>query len=217
MELPMAILRNAHLTGNLAQLERRPRTAGSEAGEADRRSHNPPVVGSSPTQSFCPAGARHTRKVERRVDVLDGLYVGLRRSWRLCGGRKGLVDHRRLGRARRADEDEPDHECDDRCRPYRCRPLETSSILQIHSILRRAFKFAVKWQWMTQNSAHLATVPRDAARLVAAATARSPELPLFVWLIMVIGARRGELPEMRPSPQVAGRAVEPSADREAAQ
>jgi integrase len=154
-------------------------------------------------------GGMRLREVERRVDVLDGLYAGLRQCRRLCGGRKGLVDHRRLGRARRPDEDEPDHECDARCRPHRCRPLETSSILQIHSILRRAFKYAVKWQWMTQNPAQLATVPRhvthvtdppsprDAARLVAAAAERSPELSLFVWLIMVTGARRGELCALR--------------------
>ena len=49
--------------------------------------------------------------------------------------------------------------------PHRCRPLETSSILQIHSILRRAFKYAVKWSWMTQNPAHLATVPRHVAHV----------------------------------------------------
>jgi len=32
--------------------------------------------------------------------------------------------------------------CDARCRPHRCRPLEPASILQIHSILRRAARRA---------------------------------------------------------------------------
>jgi integrase len=69
--------------------------------------------------------------------------------------------------------------------------------------LRRAFNFGVKWRWMNENPARLATVPRNSAemadppspeeavRLLDAAEAHSEDLALFVWLVMVTGARRG--------------------------
>ncbi len=154
-------------------------------------------------------GNMRLRDLETRVDILDVLYAELRRCRRLCGGRKGLVDHRPLGRGRRGADGEPQHECDERCRPHQCRPLEPSSIVQIHSILRRAFNFALKWRWMTENPARLATVPRntteltdppspeEAARLMEAAQAQSPDLALFIWLILVTGARRGEMCALR--------------------
>lgn len=41
-------------------------------------------------------GNMRLRDLETRVDVLDVLYAELRRCRRLCGGRKGLVDHRPL-------------------------------------------------------------------------------------------------------------------------
>jgi hypothetical protein len=46
-----------------------------------------------------------------------------------------------------------------------CRPLEHATILQIQSILRRAFKYAVKWRWIRENPAQLATVPRPMAQV----------------------------------------------------
>ena len=148
------------------------------------------------------------REIEVRVDILDVLYAELHRCRRLCG-RRELVDHRPIGRGRRKENGEPDHDCDERCRPHRCRPLEPASIAQIHSILRRAFNFAVKWRWMKENPARLATVPRnnaemsdpptpaEAIRLLEAAEASSPDLAVFVWLVMVTGARRGELCALR--------------------
>jgi len=130
------------------------------------------------------------REIEVRVDILDVLYAELHRCRRLCGGR-----------GRRKENGEPDHDCDERCHPHRCRPLEPASIDQIHSILRRAFNFAVKWRWMKENPARLATVPRNTAEmsdpptpaeamwLLEAAEASSPDLAVFVWLVMVTGAR----------------------------
>jgi integrase len=155
-------------------------------------------------------GGIRLRELERRVDVLDGLYAELRRCRKLCGGRKGLIDHRPPGRPPQAGQETPTgHVCDKRCRPHQCRPMEPATILQIHSILRRAFKYAVRWQWIRQNPAQLASVPRsvaqltdpptpaEATRLLKVAREHSPDLALFVWLVMVTGARRGELCSLR--------------------
>jgi integrase len=76
-------------------------------------------------------GGMRLREVEVRVDILDVLYAELRRCRELCGGRKGLVDHRPLGRARRSGEQGPGHVCGKLCRPHQCQPLEASSIHQI--------------------------------------------------------------------------------------
>jgi hypothetical protein len=38
----------------------------------------------------------------------------------------------------------PDHECDERCVPHRCKGASASGIHQIHAILHRAFAIAVK-------------------------------------------------------------------------
>lgn len=154
-------------------------------------------------------GTMRLRELEIRVDVFDVLYAELRRCRRLCAGRKGLVDHRPLGRARRRCEDGPGHECDERCRPHLCKPMESASIMQIHAILRRAFNFAVKWRWVSENPARLATVPRSnsqvvdpptpeqATLLLEAAEAHSADQAVFVWLVMVTGARRGEMCALR--------------------
>jgi integrase len=136
-------------------------------------------------------GRMRLRELEVRVDILDVLYAELRRCRRLCGGRP-MTDHRPVGRGRRKADGEPDHECDDRCRPHQCRPLEPASVAQIHSILRRACNFAVKWRWMNENPARLATVPRniaeiadpptpdEAVRLLAAAEEHGDDLQVVV-------------------------------------
>jgi hypothetical protein len=72
-------------------------------------------------------GKMRLRELEIRIDILDVLYAELRRCRKLCGGKKGHLDHRPLGRARRPGEDGPGHECDERCRPHVCKPLEPAS------------------------------------------------------------------------------------------
>jgi alkanesulfonate monooxygenase SsuD/methylene tetrahydromethanopterin reductase-like flavin-dependent oxidoreductase (luciferase family) len=59
-------------------------------------------------------GGMRLRELEVRVDILDVLYAELRRCRKLCGGKKGLVDRRPLGRARRSREHGPGHVCDER-------------------------------------------------------------------------------------------------------
>ena len=154
-------------------------------------------------------GSMRLRELEFRVDILDVLYAELRRCRKLCGGKKGLIDHRPLGRARRSGEQGPGHSCDERCRPHQCRPLQASSIHQIHAILRRALNFAVKWRWIDENPARLGTVPRahadvvepptpdEAIRLLEAAEDHSPDLAVFIWLVLITGARRGEMCALR--------------------
>jgi integrase len=46
-------------------------------------------------------GGMQVRELEQRPDLLDSLYAALRRCRRLCGGRRGLVDHRPAGRGKR--------------------------------------------------------------------------------------------------------------------
>ncbi len=86
------------------------------------------------------------REIQDRVEVLDELYAQLRRCRRLCGARRGLVDHRPAGQRRRRPGGEPDHECDERCVPHRCQGASASAIHQVHAILHRAFAVAVKWR-----------------------------------------------------------------------
>ncbi len=154
-------------------------------------------------------GGFRLRELEDRVDILDRFYAGLRKCRRLCGGRKGLTDHRPAGRGRRGEDGQPAHECDQRCRPHVCRPAAPATVAQIHAIVRRALGYAVRWKWIGENPALLATLPEntaehadppapgEAVRLLDAAQAHSHGMAVLVWLALVTGARRGELCALR--------------------
>jgi len=85
------------------------------------------------------------------------------------------------------------------------RPLKASTVHEVHAVLSGALKQAVVWGWVGHNPAKQATAPsvqkadvqppqaEDAARLLSAANAESPELGLFLRLAVVLGARRGEI------------------------
>ena len=149
------------------------------------------------------------RELERRPDLLDSLYAALRRCRRLCGGRRGLVDHRPAGRGKRREDGTPDHVCDARCRPHQCRPAEAATVAQIHAIIKGAFGYAVRWKWIEENPAMSATPPEvtaehadppdpdEAVRLLAAAESHSRVMAVLTWLALVTGARRGELCVLR--------------------
>jgi integrase len=89
------------------------------------------------------------------------------------------------------------------------RPLKASTVHEVHAVLSGALKQAVAWGWIGHNPAKQATAPsvqradvrppepEDAARLLSAATAESPELGLFLRLAVVLGARRGEIISLR--------------------
>jgi integrase len=86
-----------------------------------------------------------------RVDgeVLDAFYAQLRRCRERCDERGRGIDHRTT----RA------HECDDRCRPHRCRPLAASTVRQIHWILSGAMARAVRWKWIAVRATDAAEPP----------------------------------------------------------
>jgi integrase len=124
-------------------------------------------------------------------------------------GRRGLVDHRPAGRGKRREDGTPDHVCDERCRPYQCHGAEPATVAQIHAIIKSAFGYAVRWKWIDQNRAVLASPPEvtaehgdppspdEAVRLLAVAEEHGWAMAAIVWLALVTGARRGELCALR--------------------
>ena len=87
--------------------------------------------------------------------------------------------------------------------------LGSGSVHQIHSILRRALKQAVKWSWLMSNPAVNATPPRvrrkeihppgveDIRTILAAASATDRVLATALRLAATTGMRRGEVCGLR--------------------
>jgi len=82
------------------------------------------------------------------TDVFDKFFVELRRCRKHCDKRPG-IDHRTPRR----------HECDQRCRPHRCEGLSSSTVREIHTILKGAFRRAVAWDWHGVNPLDAVTPP----------------------------------------------------------
>jgi integrase len=159
------------------------------------------------------------------VKVLEDLYTDLRRCGQRCRNGEPAVDHRtgmphecrvvrhrrRPGRPRAGEE----HDCAAsgcqviECPPHRCKPMQASTIRQIHAILSAVLGAATRWGWIDSNPADLARRPRqpvpkpdppsteDAARIVAEASGVSPDWGMFVWLVFVTGMRRAEAIALR--------------------
>lgn len=98
--------------------------------------------------------------------------------------------------------------CDGRTRGHECRPLSSSTVRQIHFILRAALDRAVRWRYLSSNEAALAEPPAfersdpdppSAEEVVALLNEawREPDWGLFLWLLMVTGCRRGEMCALR--------------------
>lgn len=89
------------------------------------------------------------------------------------------------------------------------RELAPNSVLRVHALLHRALGQSVKWGWLTTNPAAAASPPRpkrhtiavpeatDVLRLMTAAKAVNPGLPVFFRVAATTGARRGELCALR--------------------
>lgn len=89
------------------------------------------------------------------------------------------------------------------------KPLSAATVRQVHAILRRALQQGVRWGWIKENPAALASPPRvrsaqltppepaDVVALIAAANAEDPDLGCFLHLAATSGARRGELCGLR--------------------
>lgn len=99
-----------------------------------------------------------------------------------------------------------DHDCKRAgCQPHVCKPMTAKTIRNIHSILSGAFAAAKRWDWIAWNPAESAkppaasrrplpaTSPEDVAKVIAQGRKAHPEMALYLWLVAITGARRGEL------------------------
>jgi integrase len=99
-----------------------------------------------------------------------------------------------------------DHDCKRAgCQPHVCEPMTAKTIRNIHSILSGAFAAAKRWEWIAWNPAESAkppaasrrplpaTSPEDVAKVIAEGHKAHPEMALYLWLVAITGARRGEL------------------------
>ncbi|HEY5273757.1 MAG TPA: tyrosine-type recombinase/integrase [Acidimicrobiales bacterium] len=89
------------------------------------------------------------------------------------------------------------------------KPLSAATVHQVHAILRRALHQGIRWGWITENPAALASPPRVRAphlsppdpaaviRLLEAADESDPDLACFLRLAATTGARRGEVCGLR--------------------
>jgi integrase len=132
--------------------------------------------------------------------VADGLIIARHGRATVVAGKPS--GDPRLSRRRPG----PGHDCRRAgCKPHVCHPMKASTIRGIHSILSGAFAAAQRWEWTDRNPAESAkppttirrpipaTSPDDVAKVIAEARARSTSLGLYLWLVVVTGARRGEL------------------------
>ncbi|HZZ45683.1 MAG TPA: site-specific integrase, partial [Pseudonocardia sp.] len=142
------------------------------------------------------------------ADILDSFYAELRRCRDHCDRRPYVQHH----------DPDPTHRCDRRCRPHKCQPLSNTTVRQVHFLLNGAFKRAVRWHWVPINPIQHGEPPaarkpdphpptaEEAVRIVNAAWA-DPDWGTFIWLAIVVGARRGELCAVRWSNLDLARAV----------
>lgn len=87
--------------------------------------------------------------------------------------------------------------------------LAPATVRQVHSVIRRAFRQAVRWGWIASNPAVNASPPRlvkadlsppnvdQVAMILEAARAVDPDLARFLHIAASTGARRGEVCALR--------------------
>jgi len=83
--------------------------------------------------------------------------------------------------------------------------MTAKTIRNVHSILSGAFATAKRWEWIVWNPAESAkppavtrrplpaSTPEDVAKVIAEGRKAHPVLTLYLWLVAITGARRGEL------------------------
>lgn len=126
-------------------------------------------------------------------ELLDSFYKECRKCRAHCRGSK-YIQHRT----------NRDHECNEKCKPHKCKGLADGSLRKIHAVLMGAGKRGVRWRWFGVNPFEQADplpaarpepkppTTDQAAQIVKVAFA-DVDWGMFVWLAMVTGARRGEL------------------------
>jgi integrase len=87
--------------------------------------------------------------------------------------------------------------------------LAPATVRQVHSVIRRAFRQAVRWGWVSTNPAINASPPRlvkadlsppdvaQVGKILEMARADDPQLARFLHIAASTGARRGELCALR--------------------
>ena len=87
--------------------------------------------------------------------------------------------------------------------------LSSSTVRQIHAIIRRAFRQGQMWDWVSSNPAANATPPKlvkpdlsppnveQVGSLLRVATAREPSFGYYLHVAATTGARRGEICALR--------------------
>jgi integrase len=87
--------------------------------------------------------------------------------------------------------------------------LAPATVRQVHAIIRRALRQAVKWGWITSNPAANATPPRvrrpdiappslaDVHKLITEADTTDPEFAPYLRVVVATGLRRGETCALR--------------------
>jgi integrase len=80
------------------------------------------------TRNYISPNLGHLKAGRLDAETLDSFYGVLRRCRSRCSGRGRRTDHRVDG----------PHDCDEKCRPHRCRPLAATTIRHIHFILSGA-------------------------------------------------------------------------------
>jgi integrase len=163
----------------------------------------------------------HLQVARVNAETVDALYASLRRCRDRCGGR-AFIAHR-TDIEHKCDEHSPRRMCaktvlDDPaadcrwcrrvCGPHVCKPLAPSSVRVLHAVLSGALSRAVRWGWISVNPLDQVEVPSapaanpkpptsaEAARIASAAW-EDADWGTLVWLLMVTGARRGEISGLR--------------------
>jgi integrase len=140
--------------------------------------------------------------LQHAVAVLADEHLVVVRQGRTAVVAGDAAPGRRSGAAARSR----DHDCKRAgCQPHVCKPMTAKTIRNIHSILSGAFAAAKRWEWIAWNPAESAkppaasrrplpaTSPEDVAKVIAEGRKAHPEMALYLWLVAITGARRGEL------------------------
>ncbi|GAA5154244.1 site-specific integrase [Pseudonocardia eucalypti] len=151
------------------------------------------------TRTIKPAlGMVAVKKLDARA--LESLYTELRRCRVRCDGKPFIEKH----------STDADHDCvKAKCQPHVCKPMASSTVRQMHSIISGTMAAAQRWGWVQSNPATIAKRPRqkppdpdppssaEAVVLVTEAFRMDPDWGTLVWLVMTTGIRRGELCGLR--------------------
>lgn len=153
-------------------------------------------------------GAVTMNELDRQlVPATEGLYGRLTKCKLRCGGRM-KIEHSPGGRGNnrvlRRDELEG-HTCGRRCKPHVCVRMSASRLRAIHAVISGTCAMAFRWRWIQDNPAERIKPPKAPAprpqslppqtvgRLLQAAFDEDPDWGTVNWLLLVTGARRGEI------------------------